>query len=140
MDLQELIDRQQIADVITAYTLAVDTKNFGDAIACFTQDAVLDYTRVGGPSSGPAEALAWVAEGLSGFERWQHVLGQVAITITGDTATARAWFVNPMVLKARDGKERVVDTGGYYLHDLVRHEGGWRSSHMVDDVQWMRGF
>ena len=139
MDLQELIDRQQITNVITAYTLAVDTRNFRDAIACFTEDAVLDYTPVGGPATGPAEALAWVEHGLSGFERWQHVVGQIAITIVGDTATARAWFVNPMVLKGPDGKEKVVDTGGYYVHQLVRSGDGWLSRHMLDDVQWMRG-
>ncbi len=140
MNLQELIDRQQIRDVITAYTLAVDTGAFSDAVACFTDDAVLDYTGVGGPSAGPVEALEWVAQGLSGFERWQHVVGQVAITVDGDTATARAWFINPMVLRSTDGAERVVDVGGYYHHELVRVANGWRSRRMVDDIQWMRGF
>ena len=42
MDVQELCDRQEITDLITRYTLAVDTKSFADLFNVFTVDAVLD--------------------------------------------------------------------------------------------------
>ena len=141
MDAQELSDRQEIVDLITRYTRAVDTKTF-DPVDVFTDDAVLDYSAAGGPATNPAEALAWVAEMMQVFDRWQHTIGQVAIELDGDpadTATATAYFLNPMILVEETG-EKLVEVGGYYHHDLRRTPGGWRSVRMVDDVVWTRGF
>jgi ketosteroid isomerase-like protein len=138
MDLTELTDRQEIVDLITRYTRAIDTKSF-DPVDVFTDDAVLDYSVAGGPAASPTEALAWVAEMMQVFDRWQHTIGQVAIELSGDTATATAYFLNPMILKEETG-EKLVEVGGYYHHDLRRTPDGWRSTRMVDDVVWTRGF
>ena len=138
MDGQELSDRQEIVDLITRYTRAVDTKTF-DPVDVFTDDAVLDYSAAGGPATNPAEALAWVAEMMQVFDRWQHTIGQVSIELDGDAATATAYVLNPMVLVEEAG-EKLVEVGGYYHHDLRRTPDGWRSVRMVDDVVWTRGF
>ena len=141
MDGQELSDRQEIVDLITRYTRAVDTKSF-DPVDVFTDDAILDYSAAGGPAAAPREALAWVAEMMQIFDRWQHTIGQVAIQFDGDSrdsATATAYFLNPMIIKEEAG-EKLVEVGGYYHHDLRRTPDGWRSTRMVDDVVWTRGF
>lgn len=140
MDLNELADRQEIVDVITRYTRAIDTRNWADLDQVFTEDAVLDYSAVGGPADALPVAKPWVAEGLAGFLRYQHVIGQVAIEFDGDTARATAYFTNPMVARNPDGSENLVEVGGYYHHELVRTPDGWRSRKMVDDTVWMRGF
>jgi hypothetical protein len=138
MDGQELSDRQEIVDLITRYTRAVDTQTFAP-VDVFTDDAVLDYSAAGGPATNPVEALAWVAEMMQVFDRWQHTIGQVSIELDTDTATATAYFLNPMVLVEESG-EKLVEVGGYYHHDLRRTPDGWRSVRMVDDVVWTRGF
>ena len=140
MDLQELADRQEIVDVITRYTRAIDTRSWDDLDSVFTEDAILDYSSVGGPVDELSVTKPWVADGLGGFERYQHVIGQVATELEGDTARATAYFTNPMVAKNPDGSENLVEVGGYYHHDLVRTSSGWRSRRMVDDNVWMRGF
>jgi len=140
MDLQELSDRQEITDLITRYTMAVDTRDFGDLAHVFTDDAVLDYSIVGGPVGPPAEVVPWVEKGLAGFARSQHLIGQVSITLDGDTARATAYMTNPMVGINPDGTEKLFEVGGYYHHDLVRTPNGWRSRGIVDDVVWTRGF
>jgi hypothetical protein len=140
MELQELADRQEIVDVITRYTRAIDTRRWDDLDSVFTDDAVLDYSSVGGPVDSLEVARPWVARGLGGFLRYQHVIGQVAIELDGDTARATAYFTNPMVAQNPDGTENLVEVGGYYHHDLVRTPAGWRSRRMVDDNVWMRGF
>src|SRR6476469_447054 len=106
VDPQELRDRQEIVDLITRYTRAVDTKTF-DPVDVFTDDAVLDYSAAGGPATKPAEALAWVAEMMQVFDRWQHTIGQVSIELDADTATATAYFLNPMVLVEETGEKLV---------------------------------
>jgi hypothetical protein len=140
MDLQEISDRQEIVDVITRYTRAIDTRSWDDLDDVFSEGAILDYSSVGGPVDVLAVAKPWVADGLGGFLRYQHVIGQVSIDLDGDTAKATAYFTNPMVAKNRDGSENLVEVGGYYHHELVRTPAGWRSSRMVDDNVWMRGF
>ena len=137
MDLQELSDRQEIVDVITAYTRAVDTASWDDLDAVFTEDAVLDYVSTGGPLCGLAEAKPFI-KNLEGFDRWQHTIGQVAITLDGDTAHATAYFINPMISKGPDGTETLWEVGGYYHHDLRRTSDGWRSAHMIDELIWSR--
>ena len=140
MDLQELSDRQEIVDVITRYTRAVDTRSWDDLATVFTDDAVLDYSPVGGPVGPPAEVVPWIERGLAGFDRYQHLIGQVSIALNGDTARATAYFTNPMVSVAPDGAETLWEVGGYYHHDLVRTPDGWRSRGIRDDVVWTRGF
>jgi len=137
MDLQELSDRQEITDLITAYTRAVDTASWDDLDAVFADDAVLDYSSAGGPVTSLAEAKPFI-QNLLGFDRWQHLIGQVAIQLDGDSAHATAYFFNPMVSKGPDGTERLWEVGGYYHHDLVRTPAGWRSARMVDDLIWTR--
>lgn len=140
MDLQEISDRLEIVDVITRYTRAVDTRSWDDLDDVFVEDGVLDYTSVGGPAAPLAEAKSWVAQGLAGFARIQHVIGQVSIELDGDRARATAYMLNPMVSIAPDGTETLWEVGGYYHHDLVRTPQGWRSQRMVDELVWSRGF
>jgi len=140
MDLQELSDRQEIVDLITRYTRAVDTRSWDDLDAVFTEDAVLDYSPVGGPADVPAAVKPWIAKGLAGFDRYQHVIGQVSIELAGDEARATAYFTNPMVAVDPEGREKLWEVGGYYRHELRRTAEGWRSARMLDDVVWTRGF
>lgn len=141
MDLAELSDRQEITDLLTRYTRAVDTRSYDDLHHVFTPDAVLDYSSAGGPVGPPAEAVPWVEQGLAGFARTQHILGQVAITfVDADRAQVTAYFTNPLVAVAPDGTETLWEVGGYYHHDMVRTPHGWRSSRIVDEIQWTRGF
>jgi len=147
MDLQELSDRMEIRDLVTAYTRAVDTRDWDGLDDVFTTDAVLDYSSVGGPVDSLAVVKPWIEQGLRGFDRYQHVIGQVAIALAGsaagragDTARATAYLLNPMVAKAPDGTETLWEVGGYYHHDLVRTPNGWRSRRMVDELIWQRGF
>ena len=140
MDLQEISDRLEITDVITRYTRAVDTRAFDDLDSVFTPDGILDYSAVGGPVDVLSVVKPWVEKGLAGFARIQHVIGQVAIELDGDSARATAYMTNPMVSIAPDGKETLWEVGGYYVHDMVRTPDGWRSQRMVDELIWSRGF
>ncbi|WP_203336433.1 nuclear transport factor 2 family protein [Nocardioides limicola] len=137
MDITEISDRLEITALITRYTRAVDTAQFDGIDEVFLDDAELDYSSAGGPVTTPAQAKPFIAN-LLGFERWQHVIGQVEITLDGDTAHATAYFINPMVAKGADGGEQLWEVGGYYHHDLVRTPDGWRSRRMVDELVWTR--
>ena len=52
MDLQEISDRLEIADVLTRYTRAIDTGDWDKLDTVFTPDAEIDYTESGGIAAG----------------------------------------------------------------------------------------
>ena len=136
MDLQELSDRQEITDLITRYTRAIDTGEWERLDEVFTPDARIDYTQSGGIKAGFAEVKPWLIEVLPAFFPVRmHTIGQVEIRLDGDQAQASAYFHNPM--PADEGK-RIVEVGGIYHHTLVRTVGGWRSRELLEEVCWQR--
>ena len=138
LDLRQLSDRIEIADLLTSYTRAVDTGDWDRLDAVFTPDARIDYTATGGVQGTFSEVKAWLAEVLPMFARRQHVIGQSEVVLDGDTATVTAYFLNPMVSVGEDGAERLFACGGYYHHRLVRTAGGWRSRLLTQELAWTR--
>lgn len=140
MDVAELCDRQEIVDLITTYTRAVDTSQWDKLYDVFTDDAVLDYSSAGGEVTALAEAIPFIRN-IEGFTAWQHTIGQVEITFDDEertSAKATAYMINPLISTGPDLKPTVIEVGGYYHHEVVRTADGWRSRHMVDDLVWSR--
>ena len=138
MDLQSLGDRVAIDDLLTSYTVAIDSHDWDRLDTVFTPDAHLDYTASGGLSGSFAEMKAWLAETLPMFTGMQHFVTQKDVRLAGDEATVRAYFLNPLVIDREDGTRWQMDVGGVYAHDLVRTDAGWRSRRLVEEVLWHR--
>ena len=141
MELQEISDRLEIADVVTRYTRAIDTGEWDKLDTVFVEDAQIDYTESGGISAGYAEIKPWLAEMLPAFfPKRMHTIGQVEIVFDGpDSAAVVAYFDNPMPIDDGKGGERIVEVGGMYHHDVVRTPSGWRSRRLHEQVVWKRG-
>lgn len=146
MDLQQLIDRAEINDVLVRYPTGVDEMDWDRLDTVFTPDAEIDYTESGGIKAGFAEVKQWLADNLPAFsQHYLHTLGQVAIEFASqadgpaESASVSAYFHNPMRVAHRDG-ERVVEVGGIYRHTMVRTPEGWRSRNLREQVVWTRGF
>lgn len=141
MDLQEISDRLEIADVVTRYTRGIDTGEWDRLDTVFTPEAEIDYTESGGISAGYAEVKPWLAEMLPAFfPKRMHTIGQVEITFDGDdVAHVVAYFDNPMPMDDGKGGTKIVEIGGMYHHDMVRTQDGWRSRRLHEQVIWKRG-
>ena len=147
MDLQEISDRLEIADVVTRYTRGIDTGEFDRLDTVFTPDADIDYTASGGIHASYAEVKPWLAEMLPAFfPRRMHLIGQVEVVFGGSggddvpqSATVVAYFDNPMPMHDGAGGEKIVEIGGTYHHEMVRTPQGWRSARLREDVVWKRG-
>ena len=88
----DLVARQQIADVLARYCMAIDEYDIDAVAATFTDDVVTDYgPGRGGRVTGRAAARARIASGQSRFRRTAHQLGQSLVTIHGDTAEAATY-------------------------------------------------
>ncbi len=142
MDLQTLIDRAEISDVLIRYTRAIDFNEWDLLDTVFTPDAAINYVESGGIEASYPEVKPWLMEMLPAFfPQRMHQLGQIDIELGegGDTAVVAAYFYNPMPADDGNGGEKIVEIGGVYRHQMVRTPDGWRSRHLHEQVIWKRG-
>jgi hypothetical protein len=125
-DLQKIADRLDIQDLIARYAVVIDSGQFDDLDVLFTDDASIDFATFGGPVGNLAEVKTFLSSSLPFFTRTQHMMGLPAISIDGDTATARTSCNNPMISTGRDGTVSVWLIGLWYDDELRRTEDGWR--------------
>lgn len=137
--VQQLADRLEIADLITAYAYAVDFHRWDDLDAIFTPDAVLDFTATGGEQGDLASIKRFFEQALTLFDGHQHLMGNVAVVLDGDAATATTLCHNPMYLRDESGEQRVIFVGIWYRDDLVRTPDGWRIRRRVQQKGYLHG-
>ncbi|RZT13786.1 SnoaL-like protein [Mycobacterium sp. BK558] len=135
LSLEQISDRLEIQQLLIDYSTAIDQKRFDDLDAVFTPDAYIDYSVTGGIEGRFPEVKAWLKDVLPNFPAYYHMLGNVDIRISGDTATSRAICFNPMVMGG-DGDQnsaQIYFVGIWYVDEFVRTEQGWRMSKRVEE-------
>jgi hypothetical protein len=134
---QELSDRLEIQDLITAYSYAIDFHQFDELDSIFTPDATLDFAATGGISGSLPEIKAWLASVLVHFGGHQHLVATSSVRIDGDAAVARTLCHNPMWFA--DPAQPPLFVGLWYLDSFVRTPDGWRMSSRVQQKGYMHG-
>src|SRR5690349_5403922 len=135
LSLEEISDRLELHDLLISYSEAIDRRKFNELDDLFTPDAYIDYRDTGGVDGRFPQIKAWLAETLpTYFEVNAHMLGLPAIKLAGDTATARTFCFNPMILKGAEPTEKakVMQVGVWYDDEFVRTGAGWRFSRRVE--------
>jgi ketosteroid isomerase-like protein len=126
-------DEAEIARLLYRYARAVDTKDWELYRSVFTDDAHIDYSSAGAVVGGRDEVVDWFAANFGVIAWSMHYITNIESDITGDTATVRAMFYNPMQLP---GMSEQSYCGGYYHHELVRTQDGWRSRNLREENVW----
>ena len=135
MDLQTLVDRAEITDLLTRYARAVDRQDWDLYRSIFTADAHIDYTQVGGIAGNVEEVVGFLSQVMGMFESIQHMISNIEITIDANEADVTAMVYNPLKLPDSD----VWATGGWYHHKLMRTPDGWRSKSLLEEAGWFHG-
>lgn len=127
-------DRLDIAALLYRYARAVDSKDWTLYRSVFTADAVIDYSSAGAICGRRDEVADWLAAGFAAIPMSMHYITNIEIlTYQNDSATVQAMFYNPMQLP---GMADLSYCGGYYHHDLIRTDEGWRSRNLREDNVW----
>lgn len=103
--LQQLNDRQAVADLITRLGLMLDDKRFDDARTILADDVVVHTP--GGSSPGPEAVVAQARRNHT--VRTQHVITDVLIQLEGDRAEASANLIVTFVADSDHPDARVTD-------------------------------
>jgi hypothetical protein len=132
-----LIDRMEIDDLLTRYTVALDTRQWELLATVFTPDATIDYTSSEGIKGQFPEVAAWLEKALTAFTVSQHLLGNRHIELDGDQGTGRTYFFNPNTLADAAGASTMLFVGGFYLDKFVRTADGWRIADRFEQTTWV---
>ncbi len=126
MSQQEISDRLEIEELLVRYSHAVDTQDWDAFEKVFTEDAVIDYTEMGGPRGTVKETRAFLESVMPTFSNYQHMVSNTVLELRGDEARGRTICFNPMVVDRGDGETHVFFCGLWYRDLLVRTPDGWR--------------
>ena len=135
--LQWLVDRAAISDLLTDFARALDDKDWEGYAANYADDGVLAIS----PTiahTGRAGLAEFVAASLGRYAGTHHISTNHAITIDGDTATTRSYLLAAHVLEAGN-PYRHADGAGWYRCKLRRTPDGWRFAHVTLEIRYLSG-
>jgi 3-phenylpropionate/cinnamic acid dioxygenase small subunit len=137
--LRDLLDRAAIADLLNGYAYGIDRRDWSLYRSVFTDEIWVDLAWGGVNARMPAND--WVlssSKPLGSCDATQHRMTNIDITIDGDRGVLRAQMTARHVLEM-DGATEAQTVGGYYEHDVVRTEAGWRISKLRLVIMWEEG-
>ena len=148
-DLQSLLDRAAISDVVNAYATGLDRRDWTLYRSIFTDEIDMDFASVG-IRPGRYAADEWVKDAsrlFAGFEATQHTSTNHVHTLRGDRATCVSnmqaeHFVAREEGDGLDGGRERWTIGGYYTNELVRTPSvplGWKLEKVTLTVTWSSG-
>jgi ketosteroid isomerase-like protein len=128
-------DHLAVAAVMHRYARTVDADDYPGLRACFTDDCTLEGYPPPAPElvEGGDAIIEYIRTAKKKYGRTQHMLGQVDITIDGDTAHAES-YVQAFHLLA-DDPHMMVQLWGSYHDWFERRNGAWIiAKHRIDIV------
>ncbi len=139
--IEQLADRQAIAELIARLGVMLDEKRFEDAGSILADDVT---AQTPGGSSRGLEAVAAQAQ-RNHTVRTQHVITDVLIELDGDTARARANLIatfaadrpgSRLVINGVEQADSYLSVGGRYRFAAVRADDGWRLARIESEPVW----
>lgn len=137
--LQELSDKQEIAEVLYRYATALDSRDGGLLRQVFLEDAVFEIGAGVGRFEGVAAIADVVGAFLGGLEASQHIISNPVIELDGDRATSACYLHAQHYLPDQRTGGNTLEIGGTYRDRLVRTPDGWRIEHRELEVTWTEG-
>jgi 3-phenylpropionate/cinnamic acid dioxygenase small subunit len=123
IELQQLVHRQQISDVLITYCNALDKMDLTAIEALFTDDCFVDY----GPGklfqSRGAAALAKSLERMWRWSRTSHHLSNIQIDFVDATSASAVSYVHAWH-ERQDGTTATIL--GQYHDELIHEDRRWR--------------
>ncbi|MDX3899115.1 MAG: nuclear transport factor 2 family protein [Sphingobium sp.] len=130
--IDELIARQEISELITGYSRAVDRADAGALTALFHPDAsVVTGVFNGRASDFAQEITGWLR---ANAKLTCHTVSNVWLSIRGDRAIGESYILGLNRDIGADPQDHIA--GGRYLDRFERRDGTWRFSERVFVMDW----
>ena len=141
-DLQELLDRLALRQVVEAYARGADRRDGAGMAALFTENGRL-ASYDGEPGTAPPifdrrcrQAIGSAMAGLNRYEVTTHLLGQQSLTIDGDRATGETYCLAHHISVDGDSQTLFLASIRYY-DTFEKDDGAWLFAERKLYVDWM---
>jgi hypothetical protein len=153
--LQELLDKQAIAEVMMTYCRAIDHLDEDLLRSVFHPDSRHNHGFVG-PSSAPGakgepgkpgDFVGYALGVLTSMTRTHHQLGNIFIEVHGDVAYTEAYFTAYHRMRAKGDPKaasNAYDTemdlfvAGRYMDRMEKRNGVWKIARRTATTDWQR--
>ena len=137
MDLQQLIDRIEINDLVLRYSEALNAADWATWSACFTDDARLDYTTAGGVAGTVSEAVDWLSQAMASFDmRIGRISNVLPTFVSADEARVSSQY--SMTMRLAGDPPTYIEAAGWYDDTVVRTATGWRIANRYERIAYVR--
>lgn len=133
-NIEEVIARDSLRRLVTAYSRAVDRRDFALLRSLYHDDA---FERHGDMFEGGADGyVEFVRKALSAYEATDHYVVNMSFAIAGDEAEGEVYKINYHRTFGPDAHE--VVTGSRSLDRYLRRDGEWRFLSRSITLDWAR--
>lgn len=137
MDLGTLLDERAIYLQLCALADAMDQRDWSALDDILTEDADGDFG-TGERIVGRAGFVKLFTHFLGNCGPTQHLIGNVRISVNGDTAESRC-YVRDMHIGTGERAHLFMSSSGEYLDRWIRTRDGWRMTHRTKRTPIMLG-
>jgi hypothetical protein len=145
-NIELLLDRAAISDVVHAYATGLDRRNWDLYRSIFADTIEMDFQSFGIPAR-IYDADDWTRDAkrlFAGFKATQHTSTNHVHEIHGDRAIciSNMQAEHFVFREPNDGLDDGADRwtiGGYYVNELVRTETGWKLAKVTLTTTWQTG-
>jgi hypothetical protein len=139
--VQWLVDRAQISDLLFSFARALDTRNYSAYQDNFTEDGFLELPD---PNSTTGETITFhrnqmldaVPKGIGRYSATHHLSANHQITISGDSAVSRSYL---QAVHVSGAPTEHWDAGGWYDCEYRRTVQGWKFACVKLTAVWFSG-
>lgn len=132
--LEELLDKQAIAEVVARYARTLDWIDDEGQASCYWPDADIDYGFFKGKA---ADFLPVVMATERGSDRRWHMLGGLIVRLNGRAhASSECCGIFAGARGQEDGSLAGNLYGGRYLDEWEKRDGEWRISKRLYLLDW----
>ena len=134
--LQELLDKKAIEEVVMRYGRTQDWLDTPGQDSCFWPDADIDFGFFKGNGADWVKAVMPEQEAI---RRW-HMSTSLIVEVNGDHAVGECYGIAVGTGSDEDGN--LVDNmyGGRYLDEYEKRDGQWRISKRTYILDWSHSF
>ncbi|HEY3002623.1 MAG TPA: nuclear transport factor 2 family protein [Kribbellaceae bacterium] len=130
-------DKQEIAEVCYRYGIAIDNRDWATLATCFTPDANAFLGDLA-PSQGYQAIEDACRSTVTPLTATQHLIGNVIVTLNGDTAQSVCYLQAQHVKAGTEGGEKFI-FAGRYRDQFVRTGDGWKIRERRLEAMWTDG-
>lgn len=153
--VQEMLDKQAIAEVMMTYCRAIDHLDEPLLRSVFHPDSQHDHG-FKGPSSDPnaksgpgkpGDFVGYALQVLTGMTRTHHQLGNIFVEVHGDVAYTEAYFTayhrvrakgDPKAGPSASDTEMDLFVSGRYMDRMEKRDGVWKIARRTATTDWER--